>query len=210
MDIRIGNRTVAVQLKSEIWPEMKAAHNDFNHVCGEIIIDDPTGSFFPTINNKTNINLLDPSWIELFKLLKPFEPKRRTRTPKESEEMLVDEFVANVNNVTTEERPLRETHIWYSGARIDLLRTEDPKDKKNVTIYEFKVGKGAPIHLYQLKMYWDGLVFTHKELVPVKAILRCESYSANLVKMKDTLNQQAPSSNHPKYNFEIQTHPKKK
>ncbi|MPM82417.1 hypothetical protein SDC9_129478 [bioreactor metagenome] len=57
---------------------------------------------------------------------------------------------------------------------------------EKVIIYELKVGTGEPKHLYQLKMYCDGLVNDNSN--PDEAILLVEDYDSKLEEMANIMN----------------------
>ena len=59
-------------------------------------------------------------------------------------------------------------------------------------IYELKVRKAEPQDLYQLRMYWDGLVLSGVQ--PTRGTLLADSYTDNLKKMLQMVNElPAPS-----------------
>ena len=92
--------------------------------------------------------------------------------------------------------------VWPTSVKIDVFR--ETSDNK-IIIYEIKVGKGAPQHLYQLKMYWDGLVLKGKQ--PSKAILLVEDFNTNLEDMANEINKQlTPPNGSAPYNLGIEKH----
>ena len=103
-----------------------------------------------------------------------------------------------------------EHYVWESGARIDVYR-KTPHNE--IFIYELKVGKATPLHLYQLKMYWDGLVL--QGIQPTKGILLVESYKSTIKSMAQDMSkflsppmikmgeEMKPSG---KYYFSVETH----
>ncbi len=92
-----------------------------------------------------------------------------------------------------------ERKVWPTGTAIDVYR-KTPQEK--IILYELKVGGGAPIHLYQLKMYWDGLIIQGEQ--PSEAILLVEEFSTSLEEMANLMNKLAPPMNTKPYNFKIE------
>ena len=113
----------------------------------------------------------------------------------------------NPNDIVTDEH-----HVWPTGNRIDVYRKTPAGE---VYIYEMKVGSGSPIDLYQLKMYWDGLLLAG--IQPSEGVLLVEQYSSTLEEMcnlmmehltpPSILNKNKPSD---PYNFKIEKHIDKK
>jgi len=72
-----------------------------------------------------------------------------------------------------------------------------------IIIYELKVVSGAPLHLYQIKMYWDGLVLDKKE-TPSEGVLLVEEFSSNLEEMANLMNKLPVPEGSKPYNFRIE------
>ena len=51
-----------------------------------------------------------------------------------------------------------EYSVWPCGTRVDVVDIGDGQ----IDIFELKTGKARPLNLYQLRMYWDGLVLEGK------------------------------------------------
>ena len=66
------------------------------------------------------------------------------------------------------------------------------------------MGTGSPINLYQLKMYWDGLVINKEQ--PKEGILLVEEFNNNLEEMANRMNKLTPPNNSKPYNFKIERH----
>ena len=72
-----------------------------------------------------------------------------------------------------------------------------------------KLGKAEPLHVYQLRMYWDGLVQAGHQ--PSAGILLVQEYSANIKAMLDAVNLLPPpplpdgTPSQP-YHFSLMTH----
>ena len=102
-----------------------------------------------------------------------------------------------------------EVTVWPTGTRIDV--TDQNKSGK-CDIYELKAGKGEPQDLYQLRMYWDGLVLSGVQ--PTRGVLLAAGFSEHMAAMVPLLNA-LPAPLFPDgtpsapYNFSLATHAEK-
>lgn len=156
-DFRIGNRVVMTRLLTEIW--QKARHPSYNAFWGELRIPGDKSKVPKTLNNKTSIDFEDSAWLEIANAIRDEipEPKRykATKTEAELREELANQLKAHALPTDV----IDENHPCYSGAGVpvDIYRDES-KREGNIYIYETKAGKLQPLDVYQLVMYWDGLV----------------------------------------------------
>jgi hypothetical protein len=202
IDIRLGKRVIATRQFETIWKtedneSRLSRHNNYNDFVGELIIPELPRGVLTTINNKTDFNLDDPDWVKLFDKLNEFRPPRHVREKSESE--LKKRWIAMLKATNPGERVTDEVSVWPTGTSIDVYRETS---HAKIIIYEIKVGKGAPIHLYQLKMYWDGLV--HEKKQPSEAYLLVEDFDTNLELMANLMNQMTPPQKTKPYNFKIE------
>ena len=100
-----------------------------------------------------------------------------------------------------EETITDERSVWPTGTRIDVYRKTENGD---IIIYEIKVGMGAPLNLYQLKMYWDGLALEGEQ--PKEGVLLVEDFHTNLEEMANKMNKLPPPVKTKAYNFKIAKH----
>jgi hypothetical protein len=126
------------------------------------------------------------------------------RPPKQikekSETELRKRWMAMLKATNRDDKVTDEVSVWPTGTAIDVYRkTAEGK----IIIYELKVSSGAPIHLYQLKMYWDGLVIDKKQQ-PTEAVLIVDEFSAALEQMANLMNQLTPPEKTKPYNFRIE------
>jgi hypothetical protein len=202
IDIRLDKRVIATRQFETIWKtenkeSQLSRHNNYNDFTGELIIPILPRGVLTTVNNKTDFNLDDPDWEKLFNKLNDFRPPKQVREKSEAElrkkwmQMLK---ATNPGEIITDERC-----VWPTGTRIDVYR--ETTDKR-IIIYELKVGTGAPIDLYQAKMYWDGLVI--EGVQPKEAVLMCEDFQTTLEEMANKMNKLTPPNKSLAYNFKIE------
>lgn len=196
IDIRLGKRVIATRQLETIWNVSR--HNSFNDFVGELLIPDLPRGVLSTTNTKTDFNLDDPDWAKIFTKLKEYPPVKEIRQKTEAD--VRDKWIRMLRATNPEDTVTDERSVWPTGTRIDVYR-RTPQNK--IVIYELKVVSGSPIHLYQLKMYWDGLVLDTKEQ-PSEAILLVDAFDAALEQMANMMNQMAPPAGTKPYNFKIE------
>ncbi len=200
IDIRIGKRVIATGMLSEIWDFTK--HNGFNDFVGELLIpnDVPRG-MLTTVNNKTDFNLDDDGWGAIFSKLRTEENQPKRNSKETSEKDLRDKWFKILKDTNPEDSITKESTagIWGSAVRIDVLRE---RENGKITIYEMKVTSANPQHVYQMKMYWDGLELAGK--VPNEAILMVEDYDDKIVEMIAAINSKMSTPTGGSYSFKIE------
>ncbi len=203
IDIRLGKRVIATRQFETIWKtkdgqDRLARHNNYNDFAGELLIPELPRGVLTTVNNKTDFNLDDPDWAKIFSELGKIPPPKQVREMSEAE--IKKQWIKMLRATNPEDTVTDETCVWPTGTAIDVYR-RTPQEK--IIIYELKVGSGAPLNLYQLKMYWDGLVVDKKEY-PSEAVLIVEDFSNNLEEMANMMNKLSPPEGSKPYNFKIE------
>lgn len=204
IDIRLGKRVIATRQFETIWKtegneSQLSRHNNYNDFLGELIIPELPRGVLTTVNNKTDFNLDDSDWVNIFNKLNDIRPPKKIR--EKSETALKKKWMNMLNATNPDDNISDEISVWPTGTKIDVYRkTTDDK----IIIYEMKVGTGAPIHLYQLKMYWDGLVINGAQ--PKEGILLVEDFNTNLEEMANQMNKLTPPNKSKPYNFKIERH----
>lgn len=205
IDIRLGKRVIATHQFETIWKarsgdgEVSRLSRDphYNDFVGELLIPELPRGVLTTVNNKTDFNLDDSDWNKIFDELNKFRPIKEIR--QRSEAKLKEKWRKMLKATNPEDTVTKEKSVWPTSTKIDVYR-ETPDGK--IIIYELKVGTGAPMHLYQLKMYWDGLVL-QKEY-PREAVLLVEDFSTRLEEMANKMNELTPPKGSKLYNFKLE------
>lgn len=205
IDIRLGKRVIATRQFETIWKtndgrDQLSRHNDYNDFVGELLIPEPPRGLLTTTNNKTDFNLDDPEWVKIFDELNKIKPETHIR--EKTEKALKEKWIGMLKATNPRDKISDESAVWPTAVKIDVYReTED----NNIIIYELKVGNGAPQHLYQLKMYWDGLVLEGKQ--PKEAFLFVEDFNTVLEEMTNKINTElTPPKGSKPYNLKIEKH----
>ena len=206
IDIRLGKRTIATRQIETIWKtengrSQLSRHNNYNDFLGELFIPELPRGILSTTNNKADFNLDDAEWSKIFEILNTdYRPVEIVR--EKTEAGLREKWTNMLKATNTTDAVTNDHGVWPTSTKIDVYR-KAPDGR--VTIYELKVGSAAPLHLYQLKMYWDGLVLGGEE--PQEAILLAEDFSTTMEEMANQMNTlEPPTSGGKPYNFMIERH----
>lgn len=196
VDFRVGNRIIATRLIAEIWE--RARHPTYNPFCGEFRI---SPDIVPrTLNNKTSINFDDEVWQDIAAAI-----RRRVELPKwrgaRTESELREELASQLE---AHKRPgdiIQQNYDCFAGAGVvvDIVRDETHRGGEFI-LYETKAGTARPLDVYQLRMYWDGVVEDGKR--PTAGILVAEDWTSGtdaVVRYVNTLKDK----NGKKYQFEL-------
>lgn len=160
VDIRVGNRVVASRLISEIWERDR--HPSLNGIAGEFIIPGSRGVAPPTLNNKTSIDFDSPTWHAIVEGIQQAVPQDELpHGGGKSEADLRDELFQHINGLKRPTHTVEKEFDCSHGISVDIV-WDQTATAGPIDIYEVKKGKAAPIDLYQLVMYWDGLVSSGK------------------------------------------------
>jgi hypothetical protein len=184
VDFRIGNRVVATRLLTEIW--LKPRHPTLNPFCGEFKVQPIKGRIPKTLNNKTSIDFDDEVWLDIAAAIRnkiPLPKWRGARTEAE----LRGELAAQLNAHKRPGDVIQQNYPCFGGAGvvIDICRDET-KRTGELIIYETKSGKAHPIDVYQLKLYWDGLVVDGRQ--PTAAILVAKDWTTGVKTVVNFVN----------------------
>ena len=189
IDIRLGKRVIATAMLSEIWMKENGAalqrHNHYNDFVGELCIPELPRGVLSTLNNKTGIDRTDPSWETIFEALQQYQPPMNIVSYNEAE--LKHKWAERQRSADDDNDVSTEVSVWPTGTRIDVVVSNHAG---KFDIYELKARKADPQDLYQLRMYWDGLVLSGVQ--PTRGTLVAPSYSDNLQKMLQMVNELPP------------------
>jgi hypothetical protein len=204
IDIRLGKRVIATREFESIWKTEEgdsqlSRHNSYNDFLGELLIEDVPRGVLTTTNNKTDFNLDDPDWVKIFQKLNEIRPTKDIR--EKTEKGLKTKWMRMLKATNPDDQISDEISVWPTGTKIDVYRKIKDKD---IIVYEIKTGTGSPIHLYQLKMYWDGLVLEGEQ--PKEGVLLVEDFSTNLEEMVNRMNKLPPPQGSKPYNLKLAKH----
>lgn len=211
IDIRLGKRVIATAQLGEIWHKEDGTplsrHNSYNDFVGELLIPELPRGLLATLNNKTGIDRNDPEWDKVFEALAAYPPLKNAQLAGEKELRLT--WMKMLKAINPEDDVTGEATVWPTGTRIDVT---DRNKSGKCDIYELKAGKGEPQDLYQLRIYWDGLVLSGVQ--PTRGVLLAAGFAEHMAAMVPLLNA-LPAPLFPDgtpsapYNFSLATHAEK-
>lgn len=211
IDIRLGKRVIATAQLGEIWHKEDGSplsrHISYNDFVGEILLPDLPRGLLATLNNKTGIDRNDADWDAVFEALSEWPPQKNAQCAGEQE--LRHRWMRILQAANPEDEVSGETAVWPTGTRIDVTARDD---SGKCDIYELKADKGEPKDLYQLRMYWDGLVLSGVQ--PTRGVLLAASFAEHLPAMVRLVNTLPPpllpdGRTSAPYNFALATHDEK-
>lgn len=202
VEIRINGRALAYNLFSEIWN--KAKHNSFNHFLGIInVISEDKNRLPETKTAKNAFKVNDEKYDNLIKWIKYNYPTVKEVEESNDSYTEVQMFNTLKNNIMTYnpgDTVTTEQYVFEADMklRIDLYHCTNDK----ITIYEGKKIKTTPKDVYQLRMYWDGLVYGN--MIPSTGILISGTHPESVCKMVEYINKMKDASGN-NYNFIMKT-----
>ena len=201
VEIRINGRVICHNLFKEIWGIEK--HNSYNSflVTLDLISDNP--DLLPkTRTSKNGLREGDPKLEKLFRWLTTFikdPPKNINDATHETD--LFQTLCSQMNAILPEPKLIRTEMPVFTktGNNKDSVRIDLYKNFQNtITIYEGKKDQTTCKDVYQLRMYWDGLVFDG--ITPNEGILVADSHPASVLNMIQHVNLMKDANGN-NYNF---------
>lgn len=205
VEIRINGRLLASNLFSEIWGIEK--HNSYNYILIRLNIKSENADRLPTTTtNKTGLKQDDSKLEVLYDWIRTKlpEPKRRPSLSRDEVDLFNQLKDLKLNTLKDYDPALiveREMHAFTSlqeKIRIDLYQSF----QEATTIYEGKKDKTTPQDVYQLLMYWDGLVM---DGIPVNKAILIATEHPESVKAIVNLKNESQDKNGNKYVIETKT-----
>lgn len=194
IDICKMGRVIKTGQLSEVWPE-RQRHNDYNQFAGELLLEEE----FRTVNNKIALDPHSTFWQGLVdKLTEGDEYNPAKRAGKQTEKDIKDKLKIILEGAVAGSEAQLDRPVWSgSGVKIDIYHNKP----KGTDIYEVKPDTAAPLDVYQLLMYWDGVVADESKSPELGRLVAKEA--PNSVKnIIENLNTRKDAHNHP-YNFEF-------
>lgn len=202
VEIRINGRLLADNLFKEIWGIEK--HNSYNYLLVQIDIKSEHSNRLPkTTTSKTGLRQDDEKLSVLYEWI-----RKKLPTPKQDSKLSdheIDLFkqlentkkphIAKTDIITLEQRAYTNLN---EKIRIDFYLNQN----NEISIYEGKKDKTTPKDIYQLMMYWDGLVFDG--INPDVGILIAAEHPKSVEAIVDLVNSRL-DDNERNYNFIMKT-----
>lgn len=202
VEIRINGRLLADNLFKEIWGIEK--HNSYNYLLIQIDIKSKYFDRLPkTTTSKTGLRQDDEKLSVLYEWI-----KKKLPTPKQDSKLSdheIDLFkqlkdakrphISKTDIITLEQRSYANLN---EKIRIDFYLNQN----NEITIYEGKKDKTTPKDVYQLMLYWDGLVYDG--INPDVGVLIAAEHPKSVEAIVELVNNRL-DDNKRKYNFIMKT-----
>lgn len=194
VEIRINGRVMAYNIFKDIWGMEK--HNSYNYFLGQVNIISQNRNALPkTRSSKNGIREGDPKLNALYGWIKTVVP-----TPQKMYDEDVHETELFVQLCESKNRHGGEQVSASTEEYAYVTLNHDPKiridmyhvDHDTITIYEGKRKRTEPKDVYQLVMYWDGLVADGKR--PKKGILISSEHPDSVVDLIAQMNMRIDAS----------------
>lgn len=206
VEIRINGRVLCYNLFKEIWGIEK--HNSYNYLLVTINLKSDNKDALPkTRTSKNGLREGDEKLEALYEwILKRMKEPKKDVSMSDHETDLFEtlrdrklKFDSDPNKVIeTEKYVFTSTGNKKDHVRIDLYELTNGK----ITIYEGKKEFTTSKDVYQLRMYWDGLIFDN--VTPDYGVLVAEQHPdsvKNLIQIVNTMRD----ANGNNYHFEAKT-----
>jgi hypothetical protein len=202
LEIRINGRVLEYNLFKEVWDI--EAHNHWNHLLVRVdIISNNRKALPTTTTSKNGIRQGDPKFNELTKCVrnKMVDPPKKIENSQDESDLVneLEKFkkIHSPSNSVIK----REMNVFKT------IKDKIPMDLyvqvgSDIIIYEAKKDKTSVQDVYQLEMYWDGLLLDGVQ--PSKGILISATHPDSVRELISISNQKL-DVNGKKYNFELKT-----
>ena len=205
VEIRINGRLLADNIFSDIWGIDR--HNSYNYLLIKINLKSTDLKRLPkTTTNKTSLKQDDPCLDKLYSWIRSKMP-----TPKKEVSLADDEIdlfselekqkKSSYKTIDPSALITTEQNTFYTlgeKIRIDLYQSVLNK----IVIYEGKKEETHPKDVYQLLMYWDGLVY---DGVPVAEGILIAAKHPNSVRKIVALKNNSKDDNGNMYKITLET-----
>ncbi len=192
VEIRINGRAICNNLFKEIWDQEK--HNSYNSLLIQVDIESQDLNRLPkTRTSKNGLREGDRRLERLYEWIRekmPSPPKDMSLATHENDlfeklcELRKKTFKNTDSNYTCsiEQRVFKKTNSASDQVRIDMYETGE----FGVYIYEGKKDTTTSKDIYQLRMYWDGLVYDG--IRPKKGFLVAKTHPDSVKSLIEIVN----------------------
>lgn len=175
IDVVVRNKVILMHQLEQLWPG-QIRRRERNYFLGELVLE---GDVFSTVNNKTDIDPHNPFWIKVKEQLNA-ELLPPAYSIGREEAAIRDTLREMLEKFTTGSRAQKNYSVWAgAGVKADIVH--EGAGGAWLDVYEIKDEKAGPQDVYQLIMYWDGLVNDSKQ--PRQGFLVAESAPDSVVNL---------------------------
>lgn len=198
-EICINGRVIEHSLMKRIWG--RKVHPSQNAFLVRVNLVAKAPNALPmTKAAKSGFREEDPRLKKLFRWIRT-NVELSEHTWKSREKKLISKLAEKLNEADKTTRATPETGVFRTlglNVRADMMSVGN----NEITIYEGKLKNTQAIHVYQLRMYWDGAV--QDGMSPKEGILVASNHPEVVQTMVKYMNKQTDADGHP-YNFRLTT-----
>ena len=206
VEIRINGRVLCYNLFKEIWGIEK--HNSYNYLLVSVNLKSSDRGALPkTRTSKNGLREGDEKLEKLYEWIRSNlnEPVKDV-TLSDHETDLFELLRDRIEQYDSDPHKLVKTEyeVFVStGNNKDRVRADlYYKNTYSITIYEGKKDETTSKDVYQLRMYWDGLVYDG--ITPTKGILLATTHPDSVKELISIVNEMYDAKGN-KYNFGTKT-----
>jgi hypothetical protein len=191
VDVVVHNKVILVHQLEDLWPDM-IRRRERNYFLGELILE---GDVFATVNNKTGLDPHNPFWIKVKEqLMSRAELEPPSYSTGREEAAISQDLVEALEHIVSGSSAQRNFAVWAgAGVRADIVHKGPSVEW--IDVYEVKDEQAGPQDVYQLIMYWDGLV--NDGLTPRLGRLVAESAPDSVINLIAHWNKRNDIKNNP-------------
>ena len=194
VEIRINGRCICSNLFKEIWGVEK--HNSYNSLLVRINIKSQNRDALPkTRTSKNGLREGDPRLESLFEWIRGYMSKPIKDMSQVTHEIDLFEQLRDTKLAFLPDPKVVETEktVFNTGNPADKVRIDLYEKFNNVvTIYEGKIDSTTSKDVYQLRMYWDGLLYDG--IKPHKGILIAKEHPESVKNLITLVNSMLDAS----------------
>lgn len=198
IDVVVRNKVILLHQLEQLWFG-QIRRRERNYFIGELVLE---GTKFRTVNNKCDLDPHNPFWIAVKHQLN----ERAELLPPEYQYAREEaEIKAQLKDLLEQFAPSSRAQINYpvwagTGVKADIVHED--QSGQWLDVYEVKDESASPQDVYQLIMYWDGLVTDGK--VPRQGRLVAQSAPDSVRNLLDHWNRRTDVADN-NYNVEFKS-----
>lgn len=206
VELRINGRVICYNLFKEIWGIEK--HNSYNYLLITLDLKSKDKKALPqTRTSKNGLREGDSKLEALYSWIRSnMNQPAKDVSLSDHETDLFEVLQQNKIQYNPDPNKIIETeiHVFTStGDKRDKVRIDlYEKTSYGITIYEGKKENTSSKDVYQLRMYWDGLVYDG--IKPDKGILVASEHPNSVINLLQIVNTMCDTNGN-NYNFEAKT-----
>lgn len=208
VEIRLNGRILKNNLLHDVWSDTEQ-HNKFNHFLAVINLKSDNRAALPsTVTTKSDLSADDEKLAELYAWI-----RRKMRIPEADGS---GKYAKTEVETFQELKKAKERHLKNANVETEVLTFKtlgivgEPVDmyvstSEYVEIYEGKKKTTKPLDLFQLLMYWNGLICDDPDNPPTTGYLIAPDHSEAVKTIVNYVNSELKDALGNPYNIMLET-----